>query len=369
MKRNIVTAFTVLGLAAGHLFAVEPDWGSLAYTAHSAYQAVDGSGTGTFPLDAPVKLRGVLLNRSAAMLNGTAGTPGFLGAQWQVYVQADQPSDFGGTACYLGQYYGNFPFNPPEESYSDAEWNDEVDRVTHDPDSDRLFQPGDVVEIRARAPGLFFNGKTNVNEQHLKDPEFDFDIVLLEADRGLPTPTLITLADVKDGSDDFIFDATRASGGEQYQGSLVRINGVEIVESTWSADGTVTITDGVNTFPLKLGLGAGFDLYAPPVGPIDIVAIFDQEDGTSGGIAGYRLWVTRDYDDNGWIVGGPSGDFDADGALTDADYAMFADCMAGPSVAPAPAFASISACREAFDFDMDRDIDLDDFATFQEHFE
>jgi len=362
------TASLVLAIATGATaaHAADPDWMSLPYTTHAAFQAVDSSGAGTFPLDAPVRMWGTVLNRSEAMLDGTPSTPGFLGGQWQIYVQATEPGDFGGTACYLGQLYGNFPFNPPEESYSDAEWLAEVDRVTHDPDTLRLFQPGDAVEIRARAPGLFFNGKTNINEQHLKDPAFDFDVVLLEADRGLPTPTPLTLADLKDANDDFIFDASRATGCEHYQASLVRINGVQLTTGTWSSNSTYAITDGVRTFPILLSRGAGFDTYAPPAGTFDVVAILDQEDGVSGGVAGYRLWVTRDYDGNGWIVGGPSGDFDADGDVDGGDYAHFADCLAGPGAAPTPAPAvEISACRAAFDFDMDRDVDLDDYATFQ----
>lgn len=368
MKRispRIATICSAALAVASPLWADEPDWTSLPYTPHATLQAVNASGGGTFPMDDPVRLRGVILNRSDNMLNSALGTPGFLGPQWQIYVQTDLPGDFGGTACYMAQLYGNLPFNPSTESYSDGEWLAEIDRVTHDPDTLRLLQPGDAVEIRARAPGLHFNGKTNVNEQHLKDPEYDFDVVLLEAGRGLPTPTLLTLADLKDPADHFIFDSTRTTGCEHHQGTLVRINGVQLTTSTWAANTTVTITDGVRTFPMLLSRGAGFDTYAPPVGSFDVVAILDQEDGAQGGVAGYRLWVTRDYDGNGWIVGGPSGDFDADGAVDASDFSRFADCLAGPQAAPAPLAAEVQACREAFDFDMDRDIDLDDFATLQ----
>ncbi len=347
--------------------AAEPDWPTIPITPHAVLQAVDASGSSTHPLDSPVRMRGVILNDPALMLDGTAGAPAFLGGQWQIYVQSADAGDFGGTACYMAQLYGNMPFNPPDESYSDAEWLAELDRLNHDFDTAHPFAVGDLVEIHARAPGLFFRGKANINEQHGRDPELDFDLVLLEADRGLPTPALLTLADLKDAADAFIFDASRATGCERYQGELVRLNDVWLTSTNgWAPDGTAEITDATGrTFPLKLSRGDGFNLYDPPAGAFDLVAIMDQEDATSGGIAGYRLWVTTDYDGNGWIVGGPSGDFDSSGAVTADDYAYFADCLTGPDATPAPAVATVQACRAAFDFDMDRDVDLDDYAQLQ----
>lgn len=367
--RQVCVAGLIVASVAASARADEPDWASMPYTSISALEAVNASGAGTFPLDEPIRVRGVILNDSATMLNPAAGAPAFLGGQYQVYVQTIDGGDFGGTAVYMAEKYGNLPFNPPDESYSPAEWNAELDRVTHDPDSDRPFQVGDRVEVRARAPGLYFAGKTNINEQHLKDPEFDFDVILLEADRGLPTPMEITLADVKTAGDAFIFNQTRATGCEHYQGSLVRLHNVHVVEGAWAPNATVTIADGTGrTFPLLLSLGSGFNAYPPPAGDIDVVAIFDQEDGAGTGQTGYRLWITRDYDGNGWIVGGPSGDFDASGEVAGADYNAIADCLRGPGIHPAPAVATIAQCRAAFDFDMDRDIDLHDYATFQQVF-
>ncbi len=349
--------------------AGEPDWEAMPYTRHADFQAVDADGGGTFPLTAPVRMRGVILNRSEAMLDSTPSAPGFLGGLWQIYVQSDDDDDFGGTACWMGQLYGRFPFNPPEESYTDEEWLAELDRLRFDPETGHLFQPGDLVEVRARAPGLHFNGKTNVNEQHLKDPAKDFDVVLLDADSGVPAPAVIQLADLVDEDNEFIFDETRATGCERYQGSLVRLNGVELSTNGWAPDAVLAVEDDTGrAFPIKLGLGSGYERYPAPTGPIDVIAILDQEDDSGGGRGGYRLWVTRDYDGNGRIVGGPSGDFDASGSVDLADYAALADCLSGPGAAPSPAMATVLACRDAFDFDYDKDVDADDLAEFQRVF-
>jgi hypothetical protein len=368
IQRGTTVGATMLA-AVVYSVAAEPDWEAMPYTRHADYQAIDDAGGGTFPLDDPIKMRGVILNRSEAMLDSTASAPAFLGGLWQIYVQSADDSDFGGTACWMGQLYGRFPFNPPEESYTDEEWLDELDRLRFDADTGRMFQPGDLVEVRARAPGLHFRGKTNVNEQHLKDPAKDFDVVLLEADHGVPAPAMIRLADLVDENNDFLFDATRATGCERYQGSLVRIEGVELSTNGWAPDEVLRVEDDTGrSFPIKLGRGAGYDVYLPPADPFTVVAVLDQEDESGGGTGGYRLWVPRDYDGNGWIVGGPSGDFDASGSVDLADYVALADCLGGPGVIPSPVIATVVACREAFDFDYDTDIDVNDFETFQRVF-
>ncbi|MCK4658255.1 MAG: hypothetical protein KAV82_01930 [Phycisphaerae bacterium] len=58
------------------------------------------------------------------------------------------------------------------------------------------------------------------------------------------------------------------------------------------------------------------------------------------------------------------GDFDGDGDVDLADYAVFADCMAGPGAAPSPASVTAQQCLGTFDFDIDLDVDLEDFASF-----
>jgi len=368
-NRGLLRAAGVLLLAA-YARADDPDWSSMSYTLHRQYQAVDADGVGTFPLTAPVKMRGVVLNWSQNMLDGTPGADPFMGGLWQRYVQAvdlpgtpDDDDDFGGTACWMGQNIGKIVGNHPAGSYTDEQWLAELDRLDHDPATGRWFRPGDLVEIRARAPGLFFRGKTNINEQHVNVPEADFDLVLLQADYGLPAPELISLAQVKDAGDNFIFDQTRATGAEHYQGTAVQINGVSFTDTTnWGPDGELTIQDGTNrTLPVKLGLGSGFTLYEPPEPPFDILGIFDQEDlnGDDGYKDGYRLWV-MDYDGGSFkLVRYAPADFDQDGDVDDDDYGHFEACASGPAIEQ-----NDPSCEDA-DLDGDSDVDQSDFGVFQ----
>ncbi|MBU0638791.1 MAG: hypothetical protein KKB50_08000 [Planctomycetes bacterium] len=61
------------------------------------------------------------------------------------------------------------------------------------------------------------------------------------------------------------------------------------------------------------------------------------------------------------------GDFDADGDVDAADWAVLAVCLAGPERTPEPSQANcVPACLAAFDSDVDLDIDLRDFATLQQ---
>jgi len=311
--------------------ADDPDWSAMPYTPHSEYQGVDEDGNGTFPLNDQIKVRGIILNRTEEMLDSTPGAPAWLGGQWQVYVQASDMDDFGGTACYMGQLYGNLPFNPPEESYTTEEWLAELQRLNFDPETGHAFRPGDLVEVRARVPGLFYGGKANVNEAHKKSPLNDFDFVLLAADCGVPAPTVITLSDVKDENAQYIFKYSRLTGCERYQATLVRINDVEFVDpSGWAPNATLTIRDATGrTFPVKLGLGDGFSLYEPPTPPFDVIALFDQEDTNGDGdyMDGYRLWITQNYNDNGSILPRPPvtpGDMNCDGVVDVLDVEPFA---------------------------------------------
>ena len=378
MLREVVVPVTIWCLAAiPHVvYAQEPEWETMSYTSHADFQAVDSMGFGTFPLTEPIRMQGVVLNRSADMLDPAPAAPGFLGGLWQVYVQSPEPTDCGGTALWMGQYIGKIVGNHPDGSYTDLEWLAELDRLSHDPDTGYAFQVGDKVEIRARAPGLHFRGKNNVNEQHTNDPGADFDVVLLEPDFGLPSPELITLSDLKDASDNFIFDADRLIGCEHYQGTLVRVNDISFVDTTdWGPDAVLVIQDGTGrTFPVKLGCGDGYSDYFPPAGPFDVIGILDQEDLDSedGHLSGYRIWLTEDYDDNGSVLPQPfpkPGDLNTDGDVDLVDYSGFADCMAGPDTAPQPTPpTSVQECLDAFDFDGDQDVDLRDFQEFQRVF-
>ena len=343
-------------------FVLASTWNQMLYTPHRDYQAVDADGAGTFPTNAPVKMKGRIINRPADMLDPTPGSNPFMGGQWQMFVQADETGDFGGTALYMGQNIGKIVGNHPAGSYTDAEWLAELDRLSRDPVSGRPFRSGDLVEVRARAPGLFFRGKTNINEQHNKAPEMDFEIVLLAAAAGPVSPETITLADLKDASDAFIFDATRATGTEHYQGRGVIIEDVQFVSGTWGPGQSLTIADGSGrTFPVLLGRGSGFSRYPAPAAPFDIVGILDQEDTVSGDgfKAGYRLWV-MDYDGKDFVLyRHVRPDFDRNGDVNSSDFDHFQACQSGPGVEQTD-----PACKNA-DFDDDNDVDQADFGVFQ----
>lgn len=76
----------------------------------------------------------------------------------------------------------------------------------------------------------------------------------------------------------------------------------------------------------------------------------------------------------GWVdeaslTGSFFGDADGDGDVDCDDYAVFADCMAGPDATPSPTPPTTTQdCLDTFDADVDLDVDLGDFAAFQESF-
>lgn len=291
------------------------DWDSLPLTKHSDLQAVDGSGIRTFPIDGfPIRLQGILLNNPEDMLDSTPFSPNpvpfSLGASWQVFVQAIEPDDFGGTAVFMGQHYGNVPpnleFTPaptpdPSRSYTDGAWLDEMDRVNRDRGTGHIFRAGDLVEIRGQG-ALFFGGKTNINEEHFIESELDFELKLLTPGFGLPTPTPLALADIWDSSNDqVLFDPTRLTGGEHFQGRLVELREVHLLDdpSAWTPGALLNVADmeGRN-FGLRLGLSDDFLSIPAPDGFFHAVGIFNQESGgpTDPATGGYELWVMNPTD-------------------------------------------------------------------------
>ena len=204
--------------------------------------------------------------------------------------------------------------------------------------------------------------KTNINEQHAIATEANFDIVLLQADYGLPAPQTITLADVKDASDALIFDPTRTTGAEHYQGTLVRINGLSFSDpNAWGTDATLPAEDGTGrSLPILLGRGGGFSVYPPPAAPFDVIGIFDQEDSDSddGLMHGYRLWV-MDYDGNGSLIDGQGcdGDLDGDGNVGLADLQILLAF-----------YGSSDSGYASGDLDRDGDVDLTDLQALLAHY-
>lgn len=72
---------------------------------------------------------------------------------------------------------------------------------------------------------------------------------------GLPMPEVITLSQVKTPSNADWFDPNRTTGGEYYQGRLVRIEGVHVVSGTWGLGGALVVGDATGlTLPVMLGV-------------------------------------------------------------------------------------------------------------------
>jgi hypothetical protein len=299
--------------------------------AHEAFQAVHADGTSAFSGPEEVVLEGIILNSPEHFVDPSPGAPASMGGQWQIFLQG-QGNDHAGTALWMGQYYGNLPFlTHPEDSYNDSEWVSELCRINHDPNTGYLFHPGDRVRVTGKY--LFYKGKLNINEQHDKTPENDFIVQLLEPSAGMPLPEVITLDELKDGNNNFIFDPTRNSGCEYFQSRRIRINGVSFVNpEDWGPGATLEITSGSGkTLPVLLGFGAGFHLDPNDLSPVfDVIGILDQEDDSAPYTGGYRLFVPN-YDGNGLVLtdrgyrrGNLPGDINRDGKVDLFDLAELA---------------------------------------------
>ena len=305
---------------------VQADEATVAEVTHSEFQAVNETGLLTYSATDKVILEGIILNNPADMLDPTPdddydvhGTYD-LSAQWQFFFQGEG-DDHAGTAVFLAQLYDNMPW-VMTGGYSNEEFVAELNRINA-----AQFSTGD--RIRVTGYFLAYKGKNNINEQHNISPDLDFTVELVEKGVGLPRPELVSLDELKDTSDNFIFDQSRLFGGEYYQGRLIKIEDVNFVDSAeamnnWGPNGEFLVTDGTYTFPVKLGRGNG--IYAGSnnlTEPFDVIGILDQESSTLTG--GYRLWVVN-YDGNGNVLASTEhrradkpGDLNLDGIVNDDD--------------------------------------------------
>jgi hypothetical protein len=293
MKRFTVLA-GILALLLVSIVEADP---TVAEVAHSEFQAVNDSGEQTYNATDKVILEGILLHHPADMLDPTPDDTISqlynISGQWQIFFQGEG-DDHAGTAVWLGQLYSNLPWVASDGGYTNEEFVAELSRLNA-----AQFSPGD--RIRVTGYYLSYSGKTNVNEQHNKNPDHDFTIELVQRGVGLPRPEIVTLDDLKDDNDKFIFDSTRQTGGEYYQARLIKIEQVYFADANgWGPHGELVITDGVRTLPVKLGWGNG--IYAGSnnlTEPFDIIGIMDQESPNL--IDGYRLYVMN-YDGNGLVL-------------------------------------------------------------------
>ena len=293
MKRYIVFA-EVLTLLMAAVARTAP---TAAAVTHSEFQAVNVAGEQTYTVTEKVILEGILLHHPADMLDpmpdDTITQLFDVSGQWQIFFQGEG-DDHAGTAVWMGQLYNNLPWVALDGGYTNEEFSAELSRLNA-----AQFSPGD--RIRVTGYYLSYNGKLNVNEQHNKNPDHDFTIELVQRGVGLPRPEVVTLDDLKDENDDFIFDPTRQTGGEYYQARLIKIEDVTFADANdWGPHGELMITDGAKTLPVKLGRGNG--IYAGSnnlTEPFDIIGIMDQESPNL--TDGYRLYVMN-YDGNGSVL-------------------------------------------------------------------
>lgn len=295
---------------------------------HREFQAVDENGKSTFIQTGiqRVQLEGILLNAPEYWVDPTPDAtmaPFQMGGEWELFIQGEG-QDHAGTACWIGQNYGNLPIG--DDSYTNEEWLSEISWLNRDPNTGYIFRPGDRIRVTGRF--LFYAGKLNINEQHNIAPANDFTVELIKAGAGLPQPEEVNLSDLKDDDDRFIFDANRLKGPEYYQARLVRIEGVTIVNpENWGPNSDITATDTTGrTFPIHLCLGMGFTQYPCPEGMIDVIGIMDQK--STDGTQGYRLLVL-DYNGNGLVLGtigtqrgNLPGDLNGDYRVDEADRAI-----------------------------------------------
>jgi hypothetical protein len=313
----------VLAMALSFLFVNLAEAApTVANVTHSDFQAVDASGEHVYNATEKVAIEGILLHNPADMLDpkpdDTITDTYNVGGQWQIFFQGEG-QDHAGTAVWMGQLYNNLPWVAPDGGYSNEEFASELGRLNA-----ARFSPGD--RIRVTGYFLSYNGKLNINEQHSNNPDHDFTIELLERGVGLPRPEAVTLDDLKDIDDEFIFDPARKTGCEYYQARLIKIENVSFADAgDWGPDGELVITDGVKTFPVKLGRGNG--IYAGSNNlddTFDVIGIVDQE--SSDLIGGYRLYVMN-YDGNGYVLAAREhrradkpGDIDLDGVVDIDDF-------------------------------------------------
>ena len=323
MKRIIVLAAV---LASAFVAVVKAD-ATIAKVTHWEFQAIDETGEHTYNATDKVILEGILLHNPADILNPAPDdtiTETFnLGGAWQIFFQGEG-DDHAGTVVWLGQLYNNLPWVPSDGGYLNEEFIAELSRLNA-----VQFSTGD--RIRVTGYYLSYKGKLNINEQHNKNPDHDFTIELVKQGVGLPRPEVVSLDELKDNNDDFIFDPNRQIGCEYYQSRLIKIEDVNFVDANeWGPDAELEITDGTRIFPVKLGRGNG--IYAGSnnlTEPFGIIGIMDQE--STDLKRGYRLYVVN-YDGNGSVLASREhrladkpGDINMNGIVDFVDFAKLAE--------------------------------------------
>ena len=280
MKKRWMAGMLALGAATA--------FGQTSVVTHAELQAVTSTGTSAWVESFPFVIRGVIVNDPEEMLDPTfnpdATTPSN-GGQYQLFIQANAAGDRGGTVLYMSQrsFIG--------DHYDAPTWASEMQRVMYDGNG-RKFRKGDWVEVTARK-ALDYSGKRNINESHRTTVSNDFDVALVKANAGLPQAEAIRLSDLVRADNSQIFDPSRATGGERWQGMRMRLDGIRLSntngwgQSAWS-NRICVATDGSNrTIQLRM---PRTDLGAPPstATMFSATGILNQEDSYTNG---FELFV------------------------------------------------------------------------------
>ncbi len=283
MNRRWMAGLLALGAATAY--------GQTSVVTHWELQATTTTGTSAWVESFPFAIRGVIVNDPEEMLdysyNPEATASNLMGGQFQVFFQG-VGDDRGGTALWMAQNYQAMGMSGQDYG---SEWTNEMRRVQYDANG-RKFRKGDLIEVTARK-ALFRGGKRNINEAHRITASNDFDVVLVQANVGLPQAEAATLADLVNADGTQIFDATRATGGEHWQGMRVRLDGLRLTntngwgKTNWS-DRVCTVTDDQGRFfPLRMPLtDLGEPLATTKV--FSATGILNQENSNTNG---YELFV------------------------------------------------------------------------------
>ena len=283
MNRRWMAGLLALGAATAY--------GQTSAVTHWELQATTTTGTSAWVESFPFAIRGVIVNDPEEMLdysyNPDATASNLMGGQFQVFFQG-VGDDRGGTALWMAQNYQAMGMSGQDYG---SEWTNEMRRVQYDANG-RKFRKGDLIEVTARK-ALFRGGKRNINEAHRITASNDFDVVLVKANVGLPQAEAATLADLVNADGTQIFDATRATGGEHWQGMRVRLDGLRLTntngwgKTNWS-DRVCTVTDDQGRFfPLRMPLtDLGEPLATTKV--FSATGILNQENSNTNG---YELFV------------------------------------------------------------------------------
>jgi hypothetical protein len=280
-----------IGMAFLGLCTAAPAQTTTAMT-HVELQAVDSVGYGADPTNYPFIIQGVLISDPEEMLDSAfkpEATNPSNGGQYQTFIQATAPGDRGGTALYMAQmsFVG--------DNYDAPTWSNEMQRIMMGA-GNRKFRKGDLIEVTARKT-LFFGGKRNINEAHRTSVSNNFDLRLVQANVGVPQAEAVKLSDLVNVDGSSIFDASRATGGERWQGLRVRLDGIRLAttngwgKTNWSDRICMAADAAGRLFPLRMPRTL---LSAPPATStwISAVGILNQESGSgTTGTNGYELFV------------------------------------------------------------------------------